>query len=98
MPKRASNFLTNFAKKYSNLKNTLAHLLAFDYLGALIASIVFPLVIFPYFGGLKTSFLIGMLNMMVALFLILEFKDHLKKFKIYREFISTLFSDYYRPI
>ena len=42
----------------------------FDYIGALFASILFPLVLVPYLGLVKTSFLFGVLNTLVALWLL----------------------------
>lgn len=39
----------------------------FDYIGALIGSLVFPLLLVPYLGVVKSSFLFGMINVGVAL-------------------------------
>lgn len=41
--------------------------LAFDYLGALFASVLFPLVLVPHLGLVKTSVLTGLVNAGVAL-------------------------------
>ncbi len=57
--------LTRIARRYGSLRDTLANVLAFDYLGALAASLVFPLVLLPYLGLTKTSFLVGMFNLLV---------------------------------
>jgi spermidine synthase len=54
-------------KAYGSLRESLAHILSFDYLGALAASILFPLVLLPYLGLMKTGFLIGAVNVAVAL-------------------------------
>lgn len=61
----------------SNLKDTLANILAVDYLGALIASILFPLVLVPYLGLMRTAFLIGMLNTAIAVVTQRAFLEHL---------------------
>ncbi len=61
------------------LKDTLANVLAFDYLGALIASLLFPLLLLPYLGLLKTSFATGLLNLLVAGANAWTFRTHLKK-------------------
>ncbi|MGL4848928.1 MAG: polyamine aminopropyltransferase, partial [Clostridium sp.] len=45
-----------------NLKETIANILSFDYIGALIGSLAFPLVLLPNLGQLKTSFLVGIIN------------------------------------
>ncbi|KIG15481.1 Spermidine synthase [Enhygromyxa salina] len=49
------------------LKDLVARVLAFDYIGALLASIVFPLVLLPWLGLVRTSLLFGCLNAGVAL-------------------------------
>ncbi len=58
--------LTRIARRYGTLRDTLANVLAFDYLGALAASLLFPLVLLPYLGLIKTSFLVGMFNLLVV--------------------------------
>src|SRR5258708_618732 len=54
------------ARRYGSLRHTLANVLAFDYLGALAASLLFPLILLPYLGLSKTSFLVGMFNLLVV--------------------------------
>ena len=49
------------------LKDVVARVLAFDYIGALLASIIFPLLLLPYLGLVRASFLFGTLNAAVAL-------------------------------
>ena len=44
-----------------------ARVLAFDYVGALLASVLFPLALLPYLGLVRTSMLFGLLNAVVAL-------------------------------
>lgn len=48
------------------LRLTVANVLALDYLGALLASVAFPLFLVPYLGLLRTSFLFGLINVAVA--------------------------------
>ncbi|MCS7019772.1 MAG: polyamine aminopropyltransferase [Cytophagales bacterium] len=60
--------VTRIVKQYSTLKDTLAQVLSFDYVGALVASVVFPLILLPYLGIMRTAFLVGILNVGVALF------------------------------
>jgi spermidine synthase len=52
----------------------VAKIFSFDYVGALLASLLFPLVLVPYLGLLKTSYLFGMFNAAIAFFLV----DYLK--------------------
>ncbi len=48
-------------------KELVAKVFAFDYVGALIASVLFPLLFIPHLGMIRTSFFFGMLNVTVAL-------------------------------
>lgn len=47
----------------------VARIFSFDYVGALLASLLFPLVLVPFLGLLKTSYLFGIFNAAVAFFL-----------------------------
>lgn len=49
------------------LKDLVARVLAFDYIGALLASISFPLLLLPWLGLVRTSLLFGLFNSLVAL-------------------------------
>ena len=46
---------------------TISNVLTFDYVGALVASILFPLVLMPLLGLVRTGFMFGLLNVLVAL-------------------------------
>ncbi len=48
------------------VSETLSHVLALDYLGALIGSILFPFVVLPYLGLSRASVVFGLLNLAVA--------------------------------
>ncbi|MDQ7784177.1 MAG: polyamine aminopropyltransferase [Desulfomonilaceae bacterium] len=48
------------------LKITVSNVLALDYVGALFASCAFPLLLVPYLGLLRTSFVFGLINIGVA--------------------------------
>src|SRR5262249_35781473 len=52
-----------------------ANVLSFDYVGALVASIIFPLFLLPYFGLQKTSFVVGLLNLSVVFLNLWVFTD-----------------------
>jgi spermidine synthase len=49
------------------LKDVVARVLAFDYIGALLASVAFPLLLLPWLGLVRTSLMFGTLNAAVAL-------------------------------
>ena len=51
-------------------KDLVARVFAFDYVGALFASLLFPLLLVPHLGLVRTSFLFGMINTGVALWLL----------------------------
>ncbi|MBX3102139.1 MAG: polyamine aminopropyltransferase [Bacteroidetes bacterium] len=56
----------------------VAHVFTFDYIGALLASILFPLLLIPHLGILRTGLLFGLLNTTVALWTIYYFRGQLK--------------------
>jgi spermidine synthase len=58
-------------------KDLVAQVLTFDYLGALAASILFPLVFVPHLGLFRTSLLFGLLNAVVAFTSIRLFRDEI---------------------
>ena len=58
-------------------KDLVAQVLTFDYLGALAASLLFPLVFVPHLGLFRTSLLFGLLNVVVAFTSIRLFRDEI---------------------
>ncbi len=50
-----------------DFKDTVANVLTFDYLGALGASLLFPIVLVPHLGLVRTALLFGLVNAAVAL-------------------------------
>lgn len=69
--------LIRILKRYFDLKFTVSQILAFDYIGALIGSIVFPLVMLPYLGIGLTGIIMGLLNICIAILNGFYFKDYL---------------------
>jgi len=57
----------------------------FDYIGALLASLIFPLVLVPQLGLIKTSMLFGILNVGVAIILCYRLNYLSAWFKILRQ-------------
>ncbi|MGB6691151.1 MAG: polyamine aminopropyltransferase [Terracidiphilus sp.] len=49
------------------LRDVIAHVLTFDYLGALGASLLFPILLVPHLGLVRSAMLFGILNAAVAL-------------------------------
>ena len=50
-----------------DFKDVVANVLTFDYLGALGASLLFPLVLVPHLGLVRAALLFGLINAAVAL-------------------------------
>jgi spermidine synthase len=70
--------LMRILKDRFEFKDLVSKVFTFDYIGALIASLVFPLLLIPYLGLVKTSYLFGMLNVLVALIACISFKHEIK--------------------
>lgn len=58
--------LTRLLSRYGALRTVIANALSFDYVGALIGSVAFPLLLLPLLGTTRTAFLVGLLNLAVA--------------------------------
>lgn len=59
--------LMRILKENLDFKELVSRVLAVDYIGALVASILFPIFLVPRLGLVRTSLLFGMLNAGVAL-------------------------------
>ncbi len=58
-------------------KDLVSKVFTFDYIGALLASLIFPLILIPYLGLVKTAYLFGILNVAVALLVCINFKKEI---------------------
>src|SRR5512143_3498275 len=58
-------------------KDLVAQVLTFDYLGALAASVLFPLLLLPRLGLVRTAVLFGLLNVAVAFWSIRLFREQI---------------------
>jgi spermidine synthase len=58
-------------------KDLVSQVLTFDYLGALAVSILFPLLLVPHLGLVRSGLLFGLLNVLVALWALYIFRPHL---------------------
>lgn len=59
--------LLRILKDRLEFKELVSQVFTFDYIGALLASLLFPLVLVPHLGLVRSSFLFGALNVLVAL-------------------------------
>ena len=58
--------LTRLLQSYGSLRATLANVLSLDYLGALVAALLFPYLLLPALGNLHTGLLTGLVNALVG--------------------------------
>ncbi len=63
-------------------KESIANVLSLDYLGALVGSVAFPLVMLPSLGLFQSSFAIGLLNISVAILSIFMFGKSLSRYRL----------------
>lgn len=67
-----------------NLRVTLSTLFSFDYIGGLIGSVAFPLVLLPEMGYFATSFLTGCLNILVAFIIVWKYKSYIARYNFFK--------------
>lgn len=70
--------LMNILKEKVEFKDLVSNVFAFDYIGALLASILFPLVLIPGLGIIRTSLFFGLINISTAIFLSFYLKKDLR--------------------
>jgi spermidine synthase len=73
--------LMRVLKDRYELKDLLARVLTFDYLGALVASLAFPMLVMPKLGLIRGALVFGLLNAVVALALTFFFGNSVKNSK-----------------
>ena len=59
--------LMRILQSHFEFKDLVSKVFTFDYVGALIASLLFPLVLVPYLGLIRSAFFFGILNVLVGL-------------------------------
>jgi spermidine synthase len=59
--------LMRIMKDQLNFKDLVSRVLTFDYIGALLASLLFPLVLVPRLGLVRTSLLFGLFNALIGI-------------------------------
>lgn len=62
----------------SNIRANLANIFTFDYIGGLVGSIAFPLILFPKLGFITTSLFVGTINIIVSLTIIIKYKRYIQ--------------------
>ena len=69
--------LMRILKDRFQFRDLVAHVLTFDYLGALGASLLFPLILVPRLGLVRSAMLFGLINAAVALWSTFLFRDQI---------------------
>lgn len=59
--------LMRILKEHLDFSDLVSRVLTFDYIGALLASLMFPILLVPYLGLVRTSLVFGILNALVGL-------------------------------
>lgn len=70
--------LTGILSNKKRIRDSIADVMSLDYLGALVGSVAFPLVLLPQLGLIRSSFAIGLITILTALTSIYFFRKHLK--------------------
>ncbi|HSC01466.1 MAG TPA: polyamine aminopropyltransferase, partial [Burkholderiaceae bacterium] len=70
----------HFRERYA-LKELVAQVLTFDYLGALVVAVAFPLLLLPQLGLVRTGVLFGLLNAAVAVWALWLFRGELARWR-----------------
>ena len=65
-----------------NVRKNLANIFTFDYIGGLIGSIAFPILLFPKLGFITTAFLVGSINIITAVIIVFKYSKFIEKSKI----------------
>jgi spermidine synthase len=72
--------LMRILKDKIEFSELVSRIFTFDYIGALFASLLFPLLFIPYLGLLRTSFFFGLMNVVVAWIVAQRFKQDIRTY------------------
>lgn len=75
----------------TDFKDLVSKVFTFDYIGALLASLIFPLILVPHLGLIRSAFLFGIVNVLVGVVAIHAFKSKLPQpGKLYTRAIACI--------
>ena len=74
-----------------NLRVTLSSIFSFDYIGGLVGSIAFPLILLPQLGYFATAFLMGCFNVAAAGLIIFKYSGRVRRIGAYKMASVLLF-------
>lgn len=75
--------LTRILSEREDIRSSIAKVLSLDYIGALIGSVAFPLLLLPHLGLIRSSFAIGLINIGTAIINVYFFRSRLKRPKVW---------------
>ncbi len=70
--------LVRILERRGNVRVVVSHVLALDYVGALLGSVLFPLVLLPFLGLVRSAALFGLLNLAVAVLALRVFRTEVR--------------------
>jgi len=76
--------LLRLLKDRLEFKDLVSKVFTFDYVGALFASLLFPMILVPHLGLVKSSFLFGMLNVLVAIWVLYAIKENIPWIRLHK--------------
>jgi len=76
--------LLRILKDQFDFRDLVSKVFTFDYIGALVASILFPLILVPHLGLVRSGFMFGMMNVAVALWLLYRFSEYVTQAHIHK--------------
>lgn len=62
----------------SSLRVTLANVLGVDYIGALVASLIFPFILVPFAGLIRGGIIMGLFNVVIGIVILRIFKEQIR--------------------
>jgi spermidine synthase len=72
--------LIRLLESETSLRQNVAHVLTYDYIGGLIGALVFPLLLLPHLGLIRTALVLGLSNLAVAFVNFVRHRHLLKNF------------------
>lgn len=94
--------LMRILKDKVEFRELVSRVFTFDYIGALLASLIFPLLLVPHLGLIRTSLFFGILNIAVGWYLAHYFASEIKRavmlktaaiFLLLAELVAFVFSE-----
>lgn len=73
--------LIRLLESQEDLRENVANVLTYDYIGGLVGALVFPLFLLPYLGLVRTAIVLGLLNIAVAAINFVRHRQLLVHFK-----------------